>query len=325
MPVNAAQPVQRSVFSSRDPEETTEFFRQVYVGNRTSFRHVAPKGGFAAQFAGSSTLRADRLSGALGMDITADALGYVLFGQLQHGRWTLRSGDHEMRLGPGDNVLYPVVAPFRLEAQDFDFRVVSLPVGRVGALAAEYTGIDPADLRFDSMSAVSPAMARHFSHTLALLQRELTEPDSAAANPLVAEQLIQTAAALTLTVFPNTAMTAGQLPAPGYVPPAAVRRATAFIDEHADEPITLSQIATAAGVKPRTLQAGFARHHDTSPMGYLRRVRLEGAHRNLQAADPTDGATVAGIAARWGFTNPGRFSTRYRQTYGQTPGHTLRT
>lgn len=35
--------VERSVFASSDPEETAEFFRQMYVGNHTAFSDV---GGF---------------------------------------------------------------------------------------------------------------------------------------------------------------------------------------------------------------------------------------------------------------------------------------
>jgi hypothetical protein len=33
-------------------------------------------------------------------------------------------------------------------------------------------------------------------------------------------------------------------------------------------------------------------------MGYMRQVRLEQAHRQLQAADPAAGATIAAIARR---------------------------
>ncbi|WSG36845.1 helix-turn-helix domain-containing protein [Dactylosporangium sp. NBC_01737] len=35
--------------------------------------------------------------------------------------------------------------------------------------------------------------------------------------------------------------------------------------------------------------------------------------------------TVAAIAARWGFTHPGRCSTDYRAAYGRSPSDTMRT
>ncbi|WP_197680271.1 helix-turn-helix domain-containing protein [Microlunatus soli] len=57
---------------------------------------------------------------------------------------------------------------------------------------------------------------------------------------------------------------------------------------------------------------------------YLRRVRLDHARRNLQAADPTQGETVKAIAARWGFPRPDRFAARYQEAFGVPPSHTLR-
>ena len=59
-------------------------------------------------------------------------------------------------------------------------------------------------------------------------------------------------------------------------------------------------------------------------MGYLRQVRLDRAHQDLLAADPTAGITVAAIARRWGFSRPDRFAAAYRTAYGRPPRHTLR-
>jgi AraC-like DNA-binding protein len=56
-----------------------------------------------------------------------------------------------------------------------------------------------------------------------------------------------------------------------------------------------------------------------------RRVRLAGAHRELQAGDPSCGDTVAAIAARWGFSHAARFTSFSRNQYGTTPSRTLRT
>ena len=84
-------------------------------------------------------------------------------------------------------------------------------------------------------------------------------------------------------------------------------------------------MAEAAGVTGRALQMAFMRHYDTTPTGYLRRVRLERAHRELKDADPAVGVTVAAIARRWGWANPSHFAAAYRQVYGEFPRHTLRT
>jgi transcriptional regulator GlxA family with amidase domain len=103
-----------------------------------------------------------------------------------------------------------------------------------------------------------------------------------------------------------------------------LRRALAFVEEHAGEPITLNEIAMAARLSPRGLQAAFRRHLDTTPLAYLRSVRMERAHRDLQSAGPCDGVSVASLAARWGFTHLGRFAVEYRRRFGIYPSHTLR-
>jgi len=51
------------------------------------------------------------------------------------------------------------------------------------------------------------------------------------------------------------------------------------------------------------LQRAFRQYRDTTPMGYLRRIRLDHAHRELLTADPSRGDTVSAIAARWGFAH----------------------
>ncbi|MDQ4118039.1 MAG: helix-turn-helix domain-containing protein, partial [Actinomycetota bacterium] len=56
----------------------------------------------------------------------------------------------------------------------------------------------------------------------------------------------------------------------------------------------------------------------------LRRARMARAHADLRAGDPTRGDTVATIAMRWGFSNPGRFAAEYREAYGTSPSETLR-
>lgn len=105
--------------------------------------------------------------------------------------------------------------------------------------------------------------------------------------------------------------------------PTALRRATEFIHENAHRDITLSDIAAAVSLTPRSVQYTFRRHMGMTPLEYLRRVRLDRAHRELQAADPRED-TVMAIAGRWGFTHAGRFSSVYKRTFGTPPSETLR-
>jgi AraC-like DNA-binding protein len=107
------------------------------------------------------------------------------------------------------------------------------------------------------------------------------------------------------------------------IAPRAIRSAIEIIEEEAHLPLTLSSIATRTHISVRTLQQGFQRHLDTSPMAYLREVRLRRAHQALLRSDPSM-VTVASVAYRWGFTNLGRFAAAHSARYRETPTETLR-
>ncbi|MEU6841679.1 helix-turn-helix transcriptional regulator [Streptomyces sp. NPDC046716] len=81
------------------------------------------------------------------------------------------------------------------------------------------------------------------------------------------------------------------------------------------------EIARAARVSVRALQLAFRRHLETTPMRYLREVRLQYAHEELREAVPGQGVTS--VSARWGFSTPSRFATLYRQRFGFPPVQTL--
>jgi AraC-like DNA-binding protein len=102
----------------------------------------------------------------------------------------------------------------------------------------------------------------------------------------------------------------------------SLRRATAFIEANPDRDITVADVAAAAHVTIRAVQLAFRRHLDTTPMAYLRQVRLDHAHRQLQAANPGR-ESVTAVAYRWGFASPSRFTAYYRQAYGVLPSRTL--
>lgn len=198
---------------------------------------------------------------------------------------------------------------------DVEVVTIRLPRGIIDRVARERTGTRAA-VRFAGMRPVFDATARGWRKLTSFVQREITAEASPLESPLINAQMCELIAATALVTFPNSAMQTEGAPVRSYARPATVRRAIAFIEANAAEPISISQIAAAANVTPRALQYGFARHCDTTPSAYLRRVRLARAHRDLQSAGATMGATVADIAARWGFGNTARFAGSYRMQYG---------
>ncbi len=235
-----------------------------------------------------------------------------------------RAGDAELSLRPGDVAMYPNDTGLETARPPMELAVVRIPMAAVAQVAEAGAGVAAADLRFAAITPVSAAMARRWRRLNMFVHETLDAPDSVADVPLVRASLVDMVAAAALTVFPNTTMRAGHVPGPGRMEPAALRRAVAFIEEHAAEPVTTSEIAEAARVTPRALQVGFRRHYGATPAGYLRRVRLERAHQDLQAADPARGDTVSAVAARWGFGHAARFTDFYREQYGVLPSRTLR-
>lgn len=104
----------------------------------------------------------------------------------------------------------------------------------------------------------------------------------------------------------------------------AVRAARDFIERHLAEPITVHDIADAAGVSVRTLQSQFSDDLECTVTGFVRDRRLERVRADLADAAPGSGANVTEIASRWGFTHLGRFAATYRARFGESPSHTLR-
>jgi AraC-like DNA-binding protein len=104
--------------------------------------------------------------------------------------------------------------------------------------------------------------------------------------------------------------------------PRHVRRAEAYMREHAATPLSLSVIAEAVGVSVRTLCDGFQRSRQQSPMQVLNGIRLDSVHDELRNAPPR--ASVVAIAERWGFSHAGRFARAYQTRFGELPSATLR-
>jgi len=102
---------------------------------------------------------------------------------------------------------------------------------------------------------------------------------------------------------------------------ARVRQIEEWIDANFDEPIGIEDLARQAGVGVRSVQTAFRRLRGCTPMQRVMRRRLEAAHEMLRRATPE--TRVTQVAAECGFFNFGRFSSRYRDLFGEIPSQTL--
>ena len=191
------------------------------------------------------------------------------------------SGGERLPLRRGGVWLYPAATRSDATWTDLTVATLRIPLAAVEQAAYTHAGTDPGALRFHTLAPMSPALARRWRALTGFVHRMLGADGAVLDNPLILTHLTDQVAATALTVFPNSTMTAPQRPGPGRVAPAALRRAVAYLDHHAAQAVRLADVAEAARVTPRALQAAFRQHYGTTPMGYLRRVRLEGAHRDL--------------------------------------------
>lgn len=98
-----------------------------------------------------------------------------------------------------------------------------------------------------------------------------------------------------------------------------VDRVLDYIDEHTAADLTSAELARVAGCSLRSLQSEFRDRVGKTPSAYVREVRLDRAHADLQA-----GGAVSDVAMRWGFHHLGRFSGVYKARFGVAPSETTR-
>ncbi|MCP2337865.1 helix-turn-helix transcriptional regulator [Actinomadura rupiterrae] len=226
--------------------------------------------------------------------------------------------------GPGDVFLYtPEDRPYQGVIRQSRYNIIMFEPQLLTRVAAEIPGRgrEPGPVVLTGDGPISPEAGRRFRQTIAFLHDTVCPvPDP---EPLLVSAASQLLAASVLNTFPNSASADPTAADRRDAHPATLRRAVAYIDAHAQLDISVADIAAAVHVSIRTLQCAFRRHLDTTPMRYLRRVRLSHAHADLLSAAPGSGATVTAIAARWGFLQPGRFAADYRAAYGRLPHETL--
>jgi len=92
-----------------------------------------------------------------------------------------------------------------------------------------------------------------------------------------------------------------------------------YIQERLCTPLTLADLARAAGVSVRGLNALCHQHHGVAPMDLLRNTRLDAARQRLLAQAE---ANITDTAFAFGFAHLGRFSAYYRQRFGELPKQT---
>ena len=170
------------------------------------------------------------------------------------------------------------------------------------------------------MDRGSSAIAK-ISTTSTLLWTSLAHAPENVASVKFAELMFQSLTTLLLESVPHNYSAALARPVAPAIP-RHVRRAIDFMVANVSMQITVADIARESGCSLRSLHLGFQQYKGTSPLQYLRQIRLEGVRRAL--IGDVDQSAISQIAQQWGFTHMGRFAALYKEAFGQSPSETVR-
>lgn len=154
------------------------------------------------------------------------------------------------------------------------------------------------------------------------LIKQLNHPNATFRNALVgpqAQSLLLSTMLLTLQHNYTTELKSeASSPKPYYI-----RKAIAYIKANAELPLSPEDVAQQACISRRAIYAGFRAHLNTTPMAYIRKVKMTHIRDELRRGDPSK-ISVSDIALKYGITHFGNLAANYKRTFGELPSDTLR-
>jgi AraC-like DNA-binding protein len=169
---------------------------------------------------------------------------------------------------------------------------------------------------FDQTRGAGATIRRMFDFLFA----ELQDPDTLLTNELAVRSFEENLALCLLLGLPHNYTE--RLHRQKAAAPGNVRRAEAFMQANSLLPLSVAEIAEAAGCGVRALQIAFRRFRGTTPMRVLQQARLEQARTEMLRPGQTQ--SLARIAAEHGFSTPTQFARFFRRKYGVYPSELLR-
>ncbi|HEY9130099.1 MAG TPA: helix-turn-helix domain-containing protein, partial [Sulfurovum sp.] len=95
-----------------------------------------------------------------------------------------------------------------------------------------------------------------------------------------------------------------------------------FLLDSLKENISIATLSNQFNVSDRTLSNSFKSLFGITPKHFIKLLKLNHTHEDLQLADPTT-TNVSDIALKWGFLHFSRFAKEYKSLFGVLPSETL--
>ncbi len=176
-------------------------------------------------------------------------------------------------------------------------------------------------VHFECSFDLSKACSWRWHTAVQLLHEELYSQDSLSHNPLRIDALEEYLAATLLLLQDSNYST--------YLQPVGIERssrtlrlAIKYMQENLCEEITLEEIANDIGISQRSIQKAFRDELHSSPMTYLRDLRLDRIQLEILSS-PDRAVKIGSIARKWGVNHYGRFAKAYKDRFGESPSETL--
>jgi AraC-like DNA-binding protein len=175
------------------------------------------------------------------------------------------------------------------------------------------------DIAFDTRASFTYPELRRLRRTLKFVIQEIDREDSQVPAPTLEEfeQML-----LVCFLMGNRHNFTDHLQREPRAPaPWQVRLVEEHIEANWNKPITVEALAAVTGGSARSIFKAFKETRGSTPMAFVKNVRLEHARRMLQT--PEDKTSVLGVAYACGFLNSGHFARDYRIAFGELPSATL--
>ena len=240
------------------------------------------------------------------------------------GHSQLKCGSRAVEVGQGSAALLPAERDFRIQfSADARQMIVRVDRRKLTQCAENYLGrslsrspdIEPElAWSFDEMAPLRHAVGALFS----LGNQTLPTPSRKMLMQSAEEFFLNSLLFLQRNDM-SLALASGRL---SDACPRVVRRAESYIAANLADPISISDLVKASGGSTRTLFDSFKRFRKVAPMQYVRRLRLDRAHQQLQSGN--EGISVSSVAVGFGFQHLGRFATDYFRVFAEMPSETLK-
>lgn len=234
------------------------------------------------------------------------------------GSCSVRYPDKTLELVPGSaTIINPCSAVALNYSADCVKMIIKLPTRLVNTCCAEQYGHIPEEgIQFQQSDFTLDKDAPTF-RMLELLCLEADQQD--AVSNMVSSPMGLLVATKLLEIAPHNI----RAPRLDRADEAFFERINEYIDANARGHITTEDLAKLCCVSSRTLYDRFKKVKGVAPNAYVRerkllkvRSRMLNVHNGVQ--------NVTEVALEYGFSHLGRFSSEYKQLFGESPSETLR-